>query len=280
MYLLYYPDFRLQPYIESYWMLRLNSRIDSPLAETIVVDGKADILFNFGTAYRRRSFNRSIDDEVQKANLDGQRDYPVFIHQIGTIHLVGVRFRPGGLSVFMRHPVHQLHNQVIQVDDSLGAEACELEARLFDASSDTVRQSRLLDQFFLARLNPPPLFAIAQSMARHIEHRSASLRIHTLSSEFGYSIRTVDRLFRQVYGVTPKLYARIARFQRAFEQIPATAPGRLADLALQLGYFDQAHFAREFAQFAGLTPNQYRQQTLDKAAKAVQFLQAGDDTCP
>jgi AraC-like DNA-binding protein len=69
------------------------------------------------------------------------------------------------------------------------------------------------------------------------------------------------RLFSQSVGLPPKLYCRVQRFQKALELMRADTPARLpalTDVALDAGYSDQPHFNREFLEFSGLTPEQYR----------------------
>jgi AraC-like DNA-binding protein len=77
--------------------------------------------------------------------------------------------------------------------------------------------------------------------------------------ESGYSHRRFIELFRRTLGLTPKLYCRVLRFQEALERGAATRAASWVDVALDAGYSDQAHFNREFLEFAGVTPGQYRE---------------------
>jgi AraC-like DNA-binding protein len=76
--------------------------------------------------------------------------------------------------------------------------------------------------------------------------------------ENGYSHRRFIELFRRAVGLTPKLYSRVSRFQAAIERIGADPAVSWIELALAAGYSDQAHFNREFREFAGITPGEYR----------------------
>jgi transcriptional regulator GlxA family with amidase domain len=100
--------------------------------------------------------------------------------------------------------------------------------------------------------------------------------ISQLCREAGYSFRSVDRFFRQFFGISPKFYARAVRFQRALTMLPNASIG-LAEIAFACGYYDQAHLTKEFQAFAAQTPTQYRSHLLEKAAapppNLVQFLQ-------
>jgi AraC-like DNA-binding protein len=74
--------------------------------------------------------------------------------------------------------------------------------------------------------------------------------------ESGCSHRTFIALFRRAVGLTPKRYCRVLRFRRALQDT-AAGSGSLADLAAAAGYRDQAHFNRDFREFAGVTPGEY-----------------------
>jgi AraC-like DNA-binding protein len=236
----------LRPYIESYWWIQGGQS----LSETIFVDAKADILFNFGVAYDR--IRDGDTDTLNVSNLDGQRDHPLLIAQQGQINLVGVRFRAGGLAAFLSVPVNELSNLTVSVADIFGKAIYEVETRLYDRPS----QVAVLDSFFLKRLNLTDSYQVAQHIANRIEQQRGSLSIQELSQDIGYSIRSVDRLFRQSYGVSPKFYARIVRFQYSIKQM--TQQDDLARLAAVCGYYDQSHLNKDFQAFAGVSPLQFK----------------------
>ncbi len=265
MYRLLQPAAPLRPYVECYWIARSSAQ-PATLSESIFVDGKADILFNFGAAYQRRYLSAASSDELSFSNLDGQRDYPLAIAQSGHIHLVAVRFRPGGLSAFLRLPIHELSNLAVDLACLFGAEIRELEGRLYDAADQPDEQRRLLDQFLLRHLAVPVSHESARAVAAYLER--GMLRVTDVSRAVGYSVRTVDRLFRQHYGISPKFYARVLRFQAALGRLAANPDGAtLAQIAFDCGYYDQSHFTREFLAFAGDTPERYRMLMVARAAE-------------
>ncbi|MGH9633175.1 MAG: helix-turn-helix domain-containing protein [Bryobacteraceae bacterium] len=85
-----------------------------------------------------------------------------------------------------------------------------------------------------------------------------AVTIAEVTHKTGLSPRRFAQLFRENVGVTPKLYCRIRRFQEAIRQIRMGAEVRWADVALDCGYFDQAHFVNEFRSFSGIKPTTYR----------------------
>lgn len=275
MYHLFIPTPPLQHFIECYWIAKSISAQSDTLYEHIFVDARADILFNFGCAYARTRLDESSSKNLGISNLDAQRSYPVIIQQTGEIHLIGVRFRPGGLSAFLPLPIHEISNCTLDVGVMFSASIMELQSRLYDAPTFQ-QQIGLLDLFFLRLLNPTPVHAYAHEVARQIEQHGGEINIHTLCQHVGYSIRTVDRIFNTTYGVSPKTYARIVRFQRALQQLRQNPNLSLAHIAQNCGYYDQAHFAKDFSALAGQNAEQFRKYLLAKtlAPNLVQILQA------
>jgi AraC-like DNA-binding protein len=262
MYRIFRPAEPLRPYIDNYWMM------DAPqpilLQENIFVDGKADILFNFGCAYQRRHLDQPhCQENLALSNLDGQRKSPVGIVQYGEIHLLGVRFKAGGLAAFVPFPVHEVLNQTVSVRDIFGRAADELEGRLYETSVE--ERIALLDSFFLRRLRLPPSYVMTLDLVRRLSTAMDDLAIGQLCHDAGYSYRSVDRFFRQFFGISPKFYARIVRFQGALRLL-SQLHVPISEIAFRCGYYDQAHLSSEFQAFAAQTPSQYRGHLLEKAA--------------
>ncbi|MEZ4669192.1 MAG: helix-turn-helix domain-containing protein [Anaerolineae bacterium] len=256
MYRLFKPHPVLQTYIESYWSIQA---LEHPitLREQVFVDGRADVLFNFGAPYLRHPLHQPRADQLGFSNVDGQRDYPLVIVQEGHVNLVGIRFRPGGLTAFLRQPVDAVGNLTLEVQQVWGKAAYELEGRLFDARTSQ-QTTTLLDTFFLNQLHNTTSYQYIRYVAQEIEQQGGSLSIMALSRESGYSIRTVDRLFRRHYGTTPKFYARIVRFQRVLALLSRNSDLPLTQIALMCSYYDHAHLTHQFTAFTGASPDQYR----------------------
>jgi methylphosphotriester-DNA--protein-cysteine methyltransferase len=94
-------------------------------------------------------------------------------------------------------------------------------------------------------------------LAASIEQRAGHVTLEQLAHEAGISRQHLTRLFRERVGVTPKLYARLARFQSGLAYAGSGEPADGADAALALGYADQSHWIAEFKEFSGLTPHRF-----------------------
>jgi AraC-like DNA-binding protein len=118
---------------------------------------------------------------------------------------------------------------------------------------------RVMEAALCARLDRPLLMhpAVAEALACRAGGWGAS-RVAEIQQRAGYSPRHFIALFRAALGLTPKHYYRVKRFAMALQGLAGSNAEGLADLAATAGYSDQAHLTREFREFSGVTPTQYR----------------------
>jgi AraC-like DNA-binding protein len=153
-------------------------------------------------------------------------------------------------------PMHELAGQVVSLDDLLGRSGRELRARIED-STDWHERFAMLDRFFAARVDSAdPCDWLAWAW-RRIEASGGQISIDTLARELGYSRKHVSTSFRERFGMAPKPLAQLVRFDRAARLLRSGKVRDLARIGQQCGYFDQAHFTREFQRFAGSTPGEF-----------------------
>ncbi|HVS12630.1 MAG TPA: helix-turn-helix domain-containing protein [Thermoanaerobaculia bacterium] len=177
--------------------------------------------------------------------------------------VVGVHFRPGGAYPFLGARVDEVENLHLSLEDLWGARARALRERL-GAEADPRARLRLLESALLERAFRPleqhP--AVARSLA--MLHGAPRLpTVAEITREIGLSARRVAQLFREQVGLTPKRYCRVVRFQRVIEAVRPLAEVRWAEAAIDCGYSDQAHLARDFRELSGLTPTEYLRQRTD-----------------
>jgi AraC-like DNA-binding protein len=176
------------------------------------------------------------------------------------ITTISICFKPGGARLFLPMPAAELANQVVDLSCIFGTAALELREQLQAARTNDERV-RILERFFLARVAwehaPHPAVTCAlTSFQADNERRSIS----EVTAQLGLSPKRFISLFEEAVGLTPKVFRRVLRFQEVLQQITRGQPVRWADLALDAGYFDQAHFIHDFQTFAGLTPRAYLAQ--------------------
>ncbi|HEY1631714.1 MAG TPA: helix-turn-helix domain-containing protein [Rhizomicrobium sp.] len=171
-------------------------------------------------------------------------------------HMMGVRFKPGGSFPFFGPPARDFENAHVCLEDLWGADAERLHQRLVQAPAPRDKFDILEAALIaMARRDFARHPAVALALRRLAQPRRTS--VAALAAETEISHKRFIRLFADEVGFTPKLYLRIARFQRVLEHIflaPEADWGDAVDLG---GYFDQSHFIRDFREFSGFTPTDY-----------------------
>jgi AraC-like DNA-binding protein len=188
----------------------------------------------------------------------GLHDRAALVGHDGEQQGVEVRLTPIGAHLLFGLPMHELTNRAVGVDDLLGTGAAdELIGRLWDAPA-WERRFDFLDSVLAARLAearaPQPELTWAWGRLRATHGR---VGVRGLAQELGWSHRRLIERFRMSVGMPPKALARILRFDRVAERLRATTEPRLAEVAYDCGYYDQAHLNRDFREFAGTTPTAY-----------------------
>ncbi|MGB6209612.1 helix-turn-helix domain-containing protein [Mycobacterium sp.] len=174
--------------------------------------------------------------------------------------VMAVHFRPGGAFPFLGIPLGDLEDAYVGVDQVWGSDGRELHERLIETSSARAR-FQILEQFLLSRpsLTVDRQPGVAAALAA-IEN-DPSIRMADIRHHVGMAAKRLIALFRAEVGLSPKAYARVRRLQAALRLL-GTGPVGGARVAAEVGYFDQAHFVRDFESFTGMTPTQYSQQRI------------------
>ncbi|MEE6166355.1 MULTISPECIES: helix-turn-helix domain-containing protein [unclassified Mycolicibacterium] len=173
-----------------------------------------------------------------------------YVTQIDTAQTVlTVHFRPG---VAFAPELSELENSCLGLADVWGTAGAELHDRLLDAAGVPTRIA-LVEEFLLPRIRPRHAEVSAVLAAAE---RDPSMRVAQAVALTGLSPKRLIGLFRTEVGLTPKAYLRVRRLQASLRLLDGGG-ARGSDVAATLGFFDQAHFAREFRAFTAMTPTQY-----------------------
>ncbi len=231
------PDPRLALYVERIsFSTDPNGKASPPVR--VIPDGRIDLLV-------------LVDGSgAGRADVFGLKTSPLFARSDRPVTNIAVTFRPGAASALLGVRADELTDRSLAAAELLGAEGIE---RLLDTPNLRTRRV-LLEAALLARLpaSDSKGEALARQAALRIERREGQVRIAELAADLGVGERRLERAFCAHVGVGPKTFARIARFRAAWHALERG--GRLAEIALARGYFDQPHLARDFAAFAGDAP--------------------------
>jgi AraC-like DNA-binding protein len=171
--------------------------------------------------------------------------------------VAGVAFRPGGMAAFFSVPAHETLDTDIPLEMLWGRpRAQELRERLQEAAGPAARLDAL-EHVMWQTFRAPGLHPVVTFALHQFEERPEVVRIRAVADRTGLSAKRFIERFKSTVGVTPKHYCRILRFQRALAQAEAGRRVEWTRIAMESGYFDQAHFIRDFRSFAGITPTGY-----------------------
>ena len=233
--------------------------------------GEVIVIIGFGPKLET-TYPGQAPDRVAKHRsfVAGLHETHCFVESPGTQAGIQLNLTPLGAHLLLGLPMHELANRVVELDDLVGAEGELLVEQLHDAP-DWGARFELLDSVLVRRLDAarPASPDVAWAWRRLIES-GGRLAVGELCEELGCSRKHMLRRFNEQVGVAPKTYARVLRFQRAVHMLGhrdgaswidegERGAGRgmsWGEIALECGYFDQAHMNRDFRQFAGASPSE------------------------
>lgn len=176
------------------------------------------------------------------------------VHLSGQIYVFNILFQPTGLNRLVGINMTSLVNQDPAASDVLGKAAAVLRDAVRTAPEFQLRVAAVERWVGMMLDKRGPDLTIGLASRRMIALRGGA-RIEDLVAKSGLSTSQFRRRFATQVGMTPKLFARTIRFDRALVA-RRNAPNRpWTDIIHELGYFDQAHFIRECHAFAGLPPS-------------------------
>ena len=227
----------------------------APLCRRELPTEIAPVIFNFGAPFRvfdRHDPSRFVE---HTSFVTGAFDAYVLVASTGSYECLQVNFTILGARLFLGQPLGALANQVVALDAALGPSASRLTDQLADAP-DWPARFDLLDRAILDRIRaamvPPSVAWVMQQLVR----RQGQIGIGPLAAAVGCSHRHLVKQFTEQIGLGPKVLARVLRFGQAAGRLTRDSGGHLADIAHDCGYYDQAHFTRDFRAFAGVTPTE------------------------
>jgi AraC-like DNA-binding protein len=237
------PAEALRPHVLRYW--GREERSTRPVARVEVPYPNVIVSVSFGPEQR-------VGDAAYGSFVAGLHERAVRTEHDGRVAGVQLAVTPLAAHTLFRTPMHTLASRCIELEAVLGAEGARLVERLAELPTWAAR-FEALDLFLAARVaEPAPELAWAW---RQLTLTSGGFPIGRLTDELGWSRKRLVTHFRERIGLTPKTFARLLRFRRALTLLDRDWQRR--DLALACGYCDQAHFNRDFREFAGMTPTEY-----------------------
>ncbi|WP_054954911.1 helix-turn-helix domain-containing protein [Paenibacillus dakarensis] len=238
------PSAAFRPFIKHYWMIHWDLTgkpahhqdvVPNPCVNLVVESGKTAIY--------------GVSKSVHSHHLEGS----------GSVF--GIKFKPGGFYPFIKKPLSALTDQSIGTADVLGISPADME-QLILSKQKPEQQVACIEQLLLPCLPPPDQTVNhINQIIDHIIQNPALTTVEQLCEWAHLNKRTLQRMFSQYVGVHPKWVIKLYRLQHAAERMDYRTHEDLLKLSVDLGYYDQSHFIKDFKSIVGKTPEEYMRGT-------------------
>ncbi len=253
------PPADVAPWVACLWTL--TGRGDGESFELILPDGRPELVVHRGDPFRRKHASGAVRAQARRLVV-GQMSAAVALAPGRRVETVGVRFTPAGLAPLCPFPQARLVDRIARVEALEAPLVRGIAATVSDASTLASALSVLAGRLTGAYAEVPPLDVRVQRAVTRITASGGTVAMDELTADVGRSSRWLERRFLEAVGVSPKRLARLVRFRRAMAALDANPTGRGAAVALDHGYYDQAHFIAEFRAFAGDAPRRFVEHRL------------------
>lgn len=246
------PSKTLSAYVKYFWIGEAAASTENCFTHFSIATSAPKLIFHYKGQFSEIAANGQLTRSFTSGIQGQSKTHARFISP-ENVGILGVEFFPYAVPVLFSMPASALTNQFIDITSFCGSKGNELEERIFSASTN---QERLhMAAGFLESLVKRPVNPHIVNAVQSIDKLKGLVDMDTLLKNVPLSQRQFERLFKEITGFSPKLYTRIARFETAVNDFRRKAS--FAEIALDAGYFDQAHFNHDFMEFTGLKPNAY-----------------------
>ena len=267
----YTPQPALRDLVRCFWSIEEDHRT-RPGHERITPDSAIELVFNLGDPCLNGHYADPLSADqilpmLPPVFVIGVQTRSYYFQTVGLTRVIGVRGYAWSAPLFT--PLHTLPIDTdlialggdwLSVADSLR----HLVNREGDHQAIAALQDYLGVRLVCADRLIDPEQRRLQTLIGTLYRSSGSLPITTLAETSGYSVRQLEREFAALIGIPPKTLTRLIRFESAARRLVDVPNSRLADLACEFGYADQAHFIHDFQKFAGRTPGALLHEILNE----------------
>lgn len=208
-----------------------------------IPDGCIDILFG-------------CDPEEPYADICGTVLSPTVTHNNKDLYFFGVRFMPGNILANKKISMAELVENEVPLLDII-------EDREFFEKIVTSRDFKFQIQVFMEeylkqyKKYETRTQSIAATVTDLIIESSGQRKIQEIADMTGYSVRYINRVFTDTMGLSPKSFSKLMRFQCLVGNLNNALNMDMADLSVDMGYYDQSHMIKDFCKLADATPTNY-----------------------
>lgn len=253
------PSPRLSQYIDNYLVVDIDWR-NAPQEYAVwrlIPFGQTSMLFLYGDQHYYNLEGPQFEMQAtQKAFMAGQLTRPLWLKFTQHTRLVKIQFKPGGVHPLLPCNMREFTNvPSLDLEAVWGQPVLQLLEQLHEAGDDQQRITAL-NSFLEDRLQPvSELVDYVDYTVNQLRAHHGNIGISQLEDKLGISGRHLERLFHTRVGLSPKELSKIIRLNVALTKIKTNGNISLYHLSHDAGYYDQAHFSRDFKAIAGVPPS-------------------------
>lgn len=243
------PALALAPFLDHFWLVEWDLGAQPPFVQRTLPYPCVHLVFD-----RARSGIWGVPT--------GAFDYALE----GAGKVCGLRFRPGAFRAILGRPLHTITDRVLALSDVFPWDEAAATREVLECADDAgmvAAATRLLAPQLPA--SDPQVERIA-AILRLVETTPGLTQVEQVAEGCGMGVRSLQQLFSEYVGVSPKWTIRRFRLHEAADRLANGIEPDLAALAQDLGYFDQAHFTSDFRKLVGESPARYRERARPSAA--------------
>ncbi|WPU97421.1 AraC family transcriptional regulator [Mucilaginibacter sp. cycad4] len=253
------PGPKLQPYIKCFYLYESDS--DRSYDDIVFPSGTMEVIFNLGTG-NWKSKKGDVFYTTPPIELWGQITKPLAIQSVGRNTMLGFRFYPHSAAYFFDENVSEFNNEIVDATHVFGPKLRTLYLKLLE-TVDLNTKVAMIEDYLWSRLSVSEKkhskIKFIGDIVSNLKKNYSDDNILSISNRYNISARHLNTLFSQCTGLPPKLFYKINRFQHSLNLV-SSSEEKLTNVAYSAGYFDQAHFIKEFKLFTGFTPNAFAAQ--------------------
>ncbi len=253
MYHLFPASARLSPYVDCFWQSLFDDLGDTGYHELFNAQFTPNLIFNLRTPYHLN------DHVIHDTIFHGFNTKPIYYHHEKGNDLFGVRFYPQGVCAFTPVSQYLLCDRIVDASHIFGSVIKDWADQLAE-TNDISKRVQISERYMHLLLIDKGTMQLENNiilwnaLKKNVDNK---LGIDALASSLCMTHRSLDRQMNDKIGLSPKKASRIIRFNNVFNMINKVSDNKILFDYHQHGYYDQAHFIKEFKTFTGLSPTNY-----------------------
>lgn len=244
-------DFKQESYLRDGISYFYTFKTDAGKPHRIVPDGCIEIIFEYDPL-RPGHMHSYVCGTKLSYEVD-ERDFHT--------EIFGVRFMPGNHPDMLNVSMKDLQNHRFNLKDVIRGDG-EWIGRMAN-ETDFYERMRVFLEFYLEaedKKRKEKYYGkkeLLQAVKNFVYAKNGNIKISELEAFTNYSERYINKVFIDEMGFPPKTFCKIIQFQKALEVLNCGRPDNMTETAVNLGYYDQSQFIKDFSKFCGTTPLKY-----------------------